>query len=147
MIIQATGYVKNGDYTSRYKYILVDEFQDISQSRYKFLKSLLDQDDECKLFCVGDDWQSIYRFTGSDLAIMTDFNRHFSFNEILYLDETFRNNSGISDFSSEFIMKNPSQFKKNILHILLKIIKNKIRFGCSYKAYINHLFQTKLYKT
>jgi DNA helicase-4 len=114
MIIQATGYVKNGDFTSRYKYILVDEFQDISQSRYKFLKSLLDQDDECKLFCVGDDWQSIYRFTGSDLSIMTDFKRHFGFNEILYLDETFRNNDNISDFSSRFIMKNPSQYRKNI---------------------------------
>jgi DNA helicase-4 len=114
MIIQATGYIKNGDFTSRYKYILVDEFQDISQSRYKFLKSLLDQDEECKLFCVGDDWQSIYRFTGSDLSIMTDFKRHFGFNEILYLDETFRNNDSISDFSSRFIMKNPSQYRKNI---------------------------------
>jgi DNA helicase-4 len=114
MIIQARGYVRNGDFTSRYKYILVDEFQDISQSRYKFLKSLLDQDDECKLFCVGDDWQSIYRFTGSDLTIMTDFTRHFSFNEILYLDETFRNNDSISGFSSGFIMKNPSQYRKKI---------------------------------
>ena len=114
MIIQATGYIKNGDFTSRYKYILVDEFQDISQSRYKFLKSLLDQDDKCKLFCVGDDWQSIYRFTGSDLSIMTDFKRHFGFNEILYLDETFRNNDSISDFSSRFIMKNPSQYRKKI---------------------------------
>ena len=115
MIIKATGYVKNGDFTSRYKYILVDEFQDISQSRYKFLKSLLDQDDECKLFCVGDDWQSIYRFTGSDLSIMTDFKRHFNFNEILYLDETFRNNDSISGFSSGFIMKNPSQYRKKII--------------------------------
>ena len=114
MIIQATGYIKNNNFTSRYKYILVDEFQDISQSRYKFLKSLLDQDVECKLFCVGDDWQSIYRFAGSDLSIMTDFERHFGFNEILYLDETFRNNDSISDFSSSFIMKNPSQYRKKI---------------------------------
>jgi DNA helicase-4 len=114
MIIQATGIIKNGDFTSRYKYVLVDEFQDISQSRYKFLKSLLDQGDECKLFCVGDDWQSIYRFTGSDLSIMTDFKKHFGFNEILYLDETFRNNNSLSDFSSRFIMKNPSQYRKNI---------------------------------
>jgi DNA helicase-4 len=114
MIIQATDYVKKGDFKSKYKYILVDEFQDISQSRYKFLKSLLKQETEGSLFCVGDDWQSIYRFTGSDLSIMTDFTRHFGFNEILYLDETFRNNSSISDFSSRFIMKNPRQYRKNI---------------------------------
>ena len=114
MIIQATNYVEIGDFATRYKYILVDEFQDISQSRYKFLKSLLDQDEECRLFCVGDDWQSIYRFTGSDLAIMTEFERHFGFNEILYLEETFRNNQSISNFSSNFIMKNPSQYTKNI---------------------------------
>jgi len=114
MIIQATSHVENGDYQSRYKYILVDEFQDISKSRYKFLRSLLNQNEECTLFCVGDDWQSIYRFTGSDLSIMTNFEEHFLFNEIMFLDLTFRNNSSISDFSSGFIMENPAQYKKNI---------------------------------
>jgi len=114
MIIQAKDSVQNGDFTSKYKYILVDEFQDISQSRYKFLKSLLDQKDDCTLFCVGDDWQSIYRFTGSDLSIMTDFEKCFDSYEILYLDETFRNNDSISHLSSNFIMKNPSQYRKDI---------------------------------
>jgi DNA helicase-4 len=114
MIIQATELVKKGDFKSKYKYILVDEFQDISKSRYKFLRSLLDQGKDHSLFCVGDDWQSVYRFTGSDLSIMTGFDRHFGFNEVLFLDETFRYNSSINDFSSNFIMKNQSQYPKEI---------------------------------
>jgi DNA helicase-4 len=63
MINNATSLVEQNRYISPFKYILVDEFQDISQSRYRFLKALLEQNN-AKLFCVGDDWQSIYRFTG-----------------------------------------------------------------------------------
>jgi DNA helicase-4 len=114
MIIQATSHIQNGDYKSKFNYILVDEFQDISKSRFRFLKALLNQDEDCSLFCVGDDWQSIYRFTGSDLSIMTDFEEHFLFTETMFLDQTFRNNSSVSDFSSRFIMRNPAQYKKNI---------------------------------
>jgi DNA helicase-4 len=113
MINKATGYVKQSKYKSKYKYILVDEFQDISQGRYRFLVSLLDQN-SAKLFCVGDDWQSIYRFAGSDLSIMLDFERNFEFCERNLLEETFRLNDKLCEFSTKFILKNPNQIKKHI---------------------------------
>ena len=115
MINEAIKHIENGLYTSKYKYILVDEFQDISQSRYRLIKSLLESNPESKLFCVGDDWQSIYRFSGSDLSIMTSFDNYFEFNEKMYLQETFRFNDKIADFSSKFIMKNPMQYRKEII--------------------------------
>ncbi len=113
MISSATILVRQRKYLSKFKYILVDEFQDISQSRYRFLKSLLDQGDS-KLFCVGDDWQSIYRFTGSDLSIMLDFQDHFDFSQRSCLEETFRFSDKLSDFSTKFILQNPNQIEKRI---------------------------------
>lgn len=114
MLNYATKYIVDGKYLSHFKYVLVDEFQDISQSRFMFLTALLSQNG-AKLFCVGDDWQSIYRFTGSDISLMADFKRKFKFSEILYLQETFRFNQRISNFSSQFILKNPLQIKKRIV--------------------------------
>ena len=113
MINKAISFVKDGKYESGFKYILVDEFQDISQSRYRLLKSLIDNN-EAKLFCVGDDWQSIYRFTGSDLSIMVYFEKNFGFSETSFLQETFRFDSRLCDFSSTFILQNPIQIKKTI---------------------------------
>jgi len=115
MIKKATEYVKNNQFPIDYKYILVDEFQDISQSRYHLLRSLLDKNPTCKSLCVGDDWQSIYRFTGSDLSIMTNFSEYFEFNEQLYLDKTFRFNDKICNFSSKFITKNKDQIPKELI--------------------------------
>lgn len=114
MIGKAINFVKNGKYESGFKYILVDEFQDISQSRYRLLKSLLDQN-EAKLFCVGDDWQSIYRFTGSDFSIMVHFKENFGFSETSFLQETFRFGDKLCEFSSKFILQNPIQIKKTII--------------------------------
>jgi len=115
MIKRATEYVKKQQFPLGYKYILVDEFQDISQSRYHLLKNMLDKSPSCKSLCVGDDWQSIYRFTGSDLSIMTNFPEYFGFNEQMYLDQTFRFNDKICDFSSKFILKNKDQIAKTLI--------------------------------
>jgi len=115
MINNAADYVKKQQFSLGYKYILVDEFQDISQSRYHLLKSMLDKSPSCKSLCVGDDWQSIYRFTGSDLSIMTNFPEYFGFNEQMYLDKTFRFNDKICDFSSKFITKNKDQISKKLV--------------------------------
>ncbi len=125
----------NSDQTSiqNFKYILVDEFQDISKSREKLIKSILSCNKESKLFGVGDDWQSIYRFTGSDISIMTDFKNRFNFKkdkvegdsnqplfeikeriEVMNISETHRFPDSIVKLSSEFIQKNPNQLKKEI---------------------------------
>ena len=73
MIGQAYAYVRDGLFQSRWKYILIDEYQDISLPRAKLVKALRNQQPEGSLFCVGDDWQSIYRFTGSDIHLTSGF--------------------------------------------------------------------------
>lgn len=67
---------------SPYEYIIVDEFQDISMDRYRFLQALRKGEPKAKLFCVGDDWQSIYRFSGSDLSLFTDFESFFGHTDL-----------------------------------------------------------------
>ena len=115
MILFSERYVAENRYQSKYRYILVDEFQDISQSRYRLLKALFEQRADCKLFCVGDDWQSIFRFTGSDLSLMTHFQEYFGFTKFSVLDKTFRFNDGICDFSNKFILQNPNQLSKRLV--------------------------------
>lgn len=115
MINKAVQYVSDGSYHSSFKYVLVDEFQDISCNRSSLLKALLLSSPSARLFCVGDDWQSIYRFNGSDVSIMTDFNSHFDPSERLELDLTFRFDDKLCDFSSKFILRNPNQIRKNLI--------------------------------
>ena len=123
MINIATSLVSNGSYTSNYEYIIVDEFQDISNSRYQLIKSLLDQRPQTKLFCVGDDWQSIYRFTGSDIGIFTQFDSYFKTSSLSdynrksvssYIEYTYRFDNKLIDLSSNFILKNPNQLNKEL---------------------------------
>jgi len=114
MINKAEKYLKNGKCNLKFRYILVDEFQDISQSRYRLLTALVQQNKNVKLFCVGDDWQSIYRFTGSDISLMTNFNQHFNPSERLNLYTTFRFDDQLCEFSNKFILKNPDQIKKHL---------------------------------
>ena len=100
--------------TGRYKAVLIDEFQDMSNARAELVKSLLHQNPESSLFAVGDDWQSIYRFAGSDIKVMTQFHDIFGFTKQATLATTFRCNQGIANLSSEFVSKNPSQIKKAV---------------------------------
>lgn len=65
MILRAARYADEGNYKSPFRHILVDEFQDISQSRARLIKALKAQHAYARLFAVEDDWQSIYRFAGS----------------------------------------------------------------------------------
>ncbi|MDD5243486.1 MAG: UvrD-helicase domain-containing protein [Syntrophorhabdaceae bacterium] len=114
MITKATRYINTNQYRSPYRYILIDEFQDISMGRYNLIKALIGQNPQQRLFCVGDDWQSIYRFTGSDLSIFTDFEKYFGYTQRTFLDYTFRFNDKIAQFTSEFIQQNPAQLKKEL---------------------------------
>jgi DNA helicase-4 len=114
MIGRAIEYVENGRYQSPYRHLLVDEFQDISASRARLVKALLAQHPDNSLFCVGDDWQSIYRFTGSDVNITKEFEQHFGYTAISVLDKTFRFNNKIGAVASRFVMQNPTQIAKKI---------------------------------
>ena len=117
MISLSEKYLHKNEYLTNYRYVLVDEFQDMSQSRHRLLNAIIKQNPECKLFCVGDDWQSIYRFTGSDMSLMKDFEKHFGYTKLMFLEKTFRFNDKICDFTSKFIMQNPNQIPKNLTAI------------------------------
>jgi DNA helicase-4 len=114
MIIRATREVERSRYRHGYKLILIDEFQDISQARAKLVKALLTQAPDCKLFVVGDDWQSIYRFAGSDIDVFTRFASHFGVTATNYLTRTFRSNQCIADVAAAFVQKNSSQIEKRV---------------------------------
>jgi len=114
MIKSATDLVASGQYNARFSHYIVDEFQDISKGRAALLKALLDQVEDPRLFVVGDDWQSIFRFTGADIGIMTNFGEYFDAHHKVVLDSTFRFNDKILHASSRFISANPNQIRKTL---------------------------------
>ena len=113
MINDAATLVSNDCDILPYKYLIVDEYQDISKSRFNFLKAIVDRTG-AKFFCVGDDWQSIYRFAGSDISLFTDFEKSFGYTKILRIEKTYRNSQQLIDVASTFVLKNPMQLKKNL---------------------------------
>lgn len=96
-----------------YDLVMVDEAQDISLSRARLLK-LLVRNPETRLFAVGDDWQSINRFSGAVINVMSDFAGFFGQSDMLKLETTFRCSQEICDVSSSFISRNKSQIAKNV---------------------------------
>ncbi|GGF84291.1 UvrD-helicase domain-containing protein [Alteromonas lipolytica] len=114
MILRAIQVVQDGEYEPRWKYILVDEFQDISSARMEFVKALIDKGPTPSLTVVGDDWQSIYRFSGGKLELTTRFGELVGKYTLTKLQKTFRYNNSIAKTAGEFIMENPEQFKKHI---------------------------------
>ena len=98
----------------KYDYIIVDEFQDISVDRYNFLKALREGTPPAKLFCVGDDWQSIYRFSGSDMTLFNQFQDYFGHTDIRKIETTYRFGEPLISLSSQFIQRNWAQIRKEI---------------------------------
>ena len=114
MINRATEHVEAGRYRSPFGYILVDEFQDISPARARLLKALLDSAPGAQLFAVGDDWQAIYRFGGSDIAVMREFGERFGAFERIDLETTFRCADRIAVVATDFVLRNPAQIRKTV---------------------------------
>ena len=110
-----------------YDYIIVDEFQDISIDRYNFLKVLREGNHPAKLYCVGDDWQSIYRFSGSDVALFNQFPEYFGPTEINKIETTYRFGEPLVSLSSRFIQRNNTQIKKNV-HSFCSDMKTELEF-------------------
>lgn len=113
MINISTKKIINKEYLHSYKYIIVDEFQDISLQRYKLLLELKNQKNY-NLFCVGDDFQSIYQFAGSKVSIITNFEKYFGKTKIIKINRTYRFSNELANISSSFIMKNKNQISKKI---------------------------------
>ena len=73
-----------------YDYILVDEFQDMSMDKYRYLSALRRKNPRTRIFCVGDDWQSIYRFSGSDISLFSQFEKFNGPTEEIKIEATHR---------------------------------------------------------
>lgn len=114
MLHRASNYLDQARYTHAYTLILVDEFQDTSQAGLRLLKSLLAQNSQCKLFAVGDDWQSIYRFAGAVPDVLSRFEHHFGPSVVNHLTATFRFDQSIADVASRFVQANPEQLRKHV---------------------------------
>ena len=102
---------KKGIY--RYKYIIIDEYQDTSLNKTELIKEI-QKKTNAKLIAVGDDWQSIYGFTGSNLEIFTNFDKNFPKTKIIKLKKTYRNSKELLKITKKFICKNKNQIYKNL---------------------------------
>lgn len=91
-----------------YDHILVDEYQDISEQRCRLIKELLEHNHACKLFCVGDDWQSIMGFSGSNLEFFVNFEKYFDNPAITRISTNYRSARPIVDAGSSLIRNNRS---------------------------------------
>lgn len=111
MINSAIRYIKSGNYVNPYKYVIVDEYQDISKARFTLLQSLR-KSKHFNLFCVGDDWQSIYRFAGSDISFILAFEKYWGAAETSKIETTYRFPQQLIEVSGSFIMRNPVQLQK-----------------------------------
>lgn len=100
-------------YKLDFKYIIVDEYQDISRQRFDLVEAL-SKVCNAKVIAVGDDWQSIYAFSGSDITLFTHFLQKVGYAEMLKITSTYRNSQEIIDIAGNFIQKNTSQITKEL---------------------------------
>jgi DNA helicase-4 len=112
MINKATDVIKSNRPKYTYQYIIIDEYQDISFSRFNLIKEIRDLSG-ARLVCVGDDWQSIYRFAGSDISLFSNFDKYVGKYEQLLIEHTYRNSQSLVDITSKYIQKNTNQITKN----------------------------------
>ncbi|PWK32330.1 UvrD-helicase domain-containing protein [Cupriavidus plantarum] len=113
MLNLAAEHLESGRYEAPYELIMADEFQDASRARARLCRALVKKPGRY-LFAVGDDWQSINRFAGADVSVMTGFREWFGHGQVLKLEQTFRCPQSLCDVSSQFVSKNPRQIKKNV---------------------------------
>lgn len=105
---------KNDNLTIPYKYIFIDEYQDISLQRFNFINEL-HKVCNAKVVAVGDDWQSIFAFSGADVDLFTDFEQIFGYAKKLYINHTYRNSQELIDIAGKFVQANPKQLKKKLI--------------------------------
>ena len=96
-----------------FKYVIVDEYQDISRQRFDLTKALSEVTN-AKIIAVGDDWQSIYAFSGSDITLFTKFEEKMGYAKLLKIVKTYRNSQEVIDIAGNFIQKNTAQITKRL---------------------------------
>lgn len=118
--VEITG-KKPNRYNDKYEHILVDEFQDVSENQVEFIRNL--RGENTKLFCVGDDWQSIYSFRGANPKYFFKFEDYFGDYTKTDLTENFRSHKSILDAGNKLIKYNKKQIKKLVR--TNKVLKKK----------------------
>ena len=113
MLNLAAEHLESGRYDASYELVMADEFQDASRARARLCRALVQKPGRF-LFAVGDDWQSINRFAGADVSVMTGFRQWFGHGQVLKLEQTFRCPQALCDVSSQFVSKNPAQIPKRV---------------------------------
>lgn len=106
------GYISKGEKLP-YDYILVDEYQDISLQRFDLCEKLSKASD-AKIIAVGDDWQSIFKFSGAKIDLFTKFEDRMGYANVLKITKTYRNSQELIDIAGNFVMSNDEQIKKNL---------------------------------
>ena len=113
MINKSLNALKMNGIQKKWKYIIIDEYQDTSLTKF-YLINEIKKITKAKLLAVGDDFQSIYRFTGCNLNIFLNFTSYFSYAKIFQIINTYRNPQELIDIAGKFVMKNKLQQKKNL---------------------------------
>ena len=113
LLYYANKYIENLGINNdlNFEYIIIDEYQDISQFKYELTKKTVDRN-HAKIYAVGDDWQSIYSFSGSRIEYIYNFKDYFKDAVIFRISRTYRNSQELLNVSGEFVMRNPDQIKK-----------------------------------
>lgn len=113
LIKLAIQYLRSGQIRTRFRYIIVDEYQDLSALRQEFLRLLLESS-QANLFAVGDDWQAIYGFSGSRVDFTLNFRRFWGDFSLHHISKTYRFGPTLARLSSSFIMQDHTQIQKQI---------------------------------
>jgi DNA helicase-4 len=141
IIKNACELIRTRGFKRYYKYIIIDEFQDISFERAELIK-LIKESCDSKLFAVGDDFQSIYKFSGSSVDMIINFKKYFGYTKVIKLSNTYRNSMELIRVSTKFISKNPYQIKKKIKSVKsierpVKIIYYKKNMSIKFKKILD----------
>ena len=96
-----------------FEYVIVDEYQDISRQRFDLVQAIRDVC-SAKIIAVGDDWQSIYAFSGSDITLFTKFEEKMGYASLLKITKTYRNSQQVIDIAGNFIQQNDAQIRKDL---------------------------------
>lgn len=138
LIIEATKEIENT--TLPYKYIIIDEFQDTSQIRFNLIKAIMTKNN-AKLFAVGDDFQSIYRFSGCNLYLFLNLKNEIPDLNIINLEYNYRNPKELIYIANNFIMKNKHQIPKKTITISTNPKPIKIYFYVNKSKVINKILE------
>lgn len=129
-------YQKLDNIKLNYKYVIIDEYQDISQQRFNLAKKISEVSDS-KIIAVGDDFQSIFAFAGSDISLFTEFSQLMGYASLLKITHTYRNSQQLIDVAGNFVMSNQKQIKKQL------VSPKKLEFPIVVIAYDDSTNKTK----